>query len=251
MPRRTLGPCTVLAVDPGTTTGVLVASIKPAWIKGQGSPSWEGLGAAITFKAAYQVGRYPKEFDNERGKAVVLDREEGLDTRMLPILAEGQPLLDIGDEFDGRGRRSEHFYSVLRGERSGGDLLTVDAAEVLQVRQIAGLMDNFPDAALVIEDFQLRMFNQDREVLSPARIRLALQVEEILHGAAGRVPFLQQPSVMTSVPDERLKRANLYFRGMPHATDAARHLAAFLRRCRSDESVRCSAFPRHFNDWED
>jgi hypothetical protein len=239
-----------VAVDPGTTSGILVASIKPAWIKGQGSPSWEGLGAAITFKAAYQVGRHPKAFDVEAGRALTIDREEGLDTRMLPVLAESQPLLDF-DEFDGRGRRSEHFYSVLRGERPGGGLLSIDASEVLQVRQIAGLLDNFPEAAWIIEDFQLRMFNQDREVLSPARLRLALQTEEILHGASGRVPFLQQPSVITAVPDERLKRANLYFRGMPHATDAARHLAAFFRRCRSDESVRSAAYPRHFNDWED
>lgn len=254
MPKKNLGPCSVVAVDPGTTTGLLVVSVDPRWLKGFGPATWEGLGAAIKFKAAYQVGRYPKRFDIDRERATALDRPEGLDAEMLPIVAEGQPLM--GDsEFDGRGRRDQSFYAILRGDMSAsvgrGDLLTVDAGEVLQVRQVAGLLDNYPEATLVIEDFQLRMFNQDRETLSPARLRLAIQAEEILHGV-GRVPFLQQPSeAMRTATDERLKRANLYFRGMQHATDAARHAALFLRACRSDEALRSQAFPRHFaTNWE-
>lgn len=254
MPSKNLGPCTVLSIDPGSTTGLLVASINPRWLKGEGPATWEGLGAAIRFKAAYQIGRQPKRFNIDTGRAMKIDRSEGLDTEMLPVLAEGQPLLDGQDEFDGRGRKTQHVYAILRGETAAvgrGDLLAVDAGEVLQVRQTAGLLDNFPDAALVIEDFQLRMFNQDRETLSPSRLRLAIETEEILHGI-GRVPFLQQPSdAMRTATDDRLKRANLYFAGMPHATDAARHTATFFRRCRSDESLRSQAFPRHFHTWED
>lgn len=252
MPKRLLGPCSLLAVDPGTTTGLLFCSIDPRWLRGQGPASWEGLGAAIKFKAAYQVGRYPRRFNIDTGRATKIDRPEGLDEDMMPVMAANQPLIDSG-EFDGRGRKDQSFYSILRGEPSAvvgrADLIYADAEEVLQVRQIAGLLDNFPDAALLIEDFILRTQNMDRETLSPTRLRLAIEAEEILHGV-GRVPFLQQPSVMSTAPDDRLRRAGLYFTGMPHATDAGRHAAVFLRRCRTDETLRAQAFPRHFReDW--
>lgn len=258
MPRKNLGPATVVAVDPGTTSGLLVASVDPRWLKGQGSATWEGLGAAVRFKAAYQIGRYPRCFDptiNGHGRAVKVDPREGVDVAVMPVLAEGQPLLGDG-EFEGTGRRDQMFYGVLDGEpgtdAGRGPLSTVDAGEVLQVRQMAGLLSNFPEAALIVEDFTLRTQNMDREALSPARLRLALQSEEIIHGA-GRVPFLQQPAeAMRTATDERLKRANLYFAGMPHATDAARHAATFFRKCRTDESLRAAAFPRHFTEgWDD
>lgn len=253
MPRKNLGPCTALVIDPGTTSGLLVLSINPRWLKGGGSASWEGLGAAVTFKSAYQVGREPKAFSLDGGRATKLDAAE-VDGYMMPIMAKGQPLMEGLDDFDGRGRKTAAFYAILSGESTEvgrGDLLMVDAGEMLQVRQIAGLLDNFPEAALVIEDFTLRMFNQDRETLSPARLRLAVACEEAMHGV-GRVPFLQQPSdAMRVATNDRLKRANLYFAGMPHATDAARHAALFFRACRTDEELRAQAFPRHFSaEWE-
>lgn len=254
MPKKNLGPCSVVAVDPGTTTGLLVLSVDPRWLKGLGPATWEGFGAAVRFKAAYQIGRVPKRFNIDTGRSMKIDRAEGLDRMMLPVLAEGQPLMGDG-EFGGLGRRDQHFYGIMRGEPSAaygrGDIGIVDAGEVMQVRQFGGLMDNFPEATLVIEDFQLRTQNADRETLSPSRLRLAFETEEILHGV-GRVPFLQQPSdAMTTATDDRLKRANLYFAGMPHATDAARHAALFYRECRKDETLRSQAFPRHFHDWED
>lgn len=246
-PRRQIGNPTVIAVDPGSTTGLAVLSIDARWLRGLGPATWEGLGAAVRFKAAYQIGRLPRTFDLDRRRSVKVDTS-ALDAALLPVLAANQPLLGDG-EFDGRGRRDVSFYAVLNGDASAPSsvLNTVDAGEVLQVRQISGLFDNYPDAALVIEDFTLRIANSDREVLAPARLRLALQTEEALHGG-GRVPFLQQPSEAKSVAtDERLKRANLYFAGMPHATDAARHAAAFLRRLRaSSDSNRADVFPRHF-----
>lgn len=254
MPRKNLGPCSVVAVDPGTTTGLTVLSLDPRWLKGLGPATWEGLGSAVRFRAAYQVGRYPKRFDIDRERATKIDSPEGLDEEMLPVIAADQPLMGDG-EFDGRGRRDQAFYAIMRGDPSPligrADMSTVDAGEVLQVRQIAGLLDNFAEAALVIEDFTLRTQNQDREALSPTRLRLAIQTEEILHGV-GRVPWLQQPSeAMNTATDERLKRSNLYFRGMPHATDAARHAVTFLRKCRTDEALRAQAFPRHFAaDWD-
>jgi hypothetical protein len=255
MPRKNLGPCSVVAVDPGTTTGLLVVSVDPRWLKGFGPASWEGLGAAVKFKAAYQVGRVPRRFDIDRGRSMKIDKPEGLDEEMLPVLADHQPLMGDG-EFDGRGRNDQSFYAILRGDPSGevgrADFLYVDAGEVLQVRQIAGLLDNFSEAALVIENFIPRpTVSTDREVNSADRLRLGIQTEEVLHGR-GRVAFLQTPGdAMRSATDERLKRARLYFAGMQHSTDAARHACLFLRRCRNDESLRAQAFPRHFTaDWE-
>lgn len=251
-PRKNLGPCSVVAVDPGTTTGLIVVSIDPRWVRGLGPASWEGLGAAITYRQAYQIGRDPKGWDDDQGHSAKLSVTE-LDGKLLPYLAQNQPLLGDGP-FDGRGRKDAHFYGILAGETAAvgrGDMLTIDGGEVLQVRQIAGLLDNHTEAALVIEDFSLRTANSDREVLSPARLRLAIQAEEILHGV-GRVPFLQMPSeAMNAATNDRLKRAGLYWPGMPHATDAARHAALFFRRCRSSETVRVQAYPRHFQEWID
>jgi hypothetical protein len=246
-PRRKVGPCTVVAVDPGTTTGLLVASVDARWLRGNGPATWEGLGAAVKFRMAYQVGRYPKTFDMDTGLSTALD-EEAVDEAIMPILAADQPLL--GGSTPSLLHR---LYGILNGDPSQiarGDLPMVDAGEVMQVRQIAGLFENFPEAALLIEDFSLRTQDKSRETLSPTRLRLAIETEEILHGQ-GRVPFLQQPSVMSTATDERMKRAGLYFRGMVHATDAARHTAVFLRNCRANESLRAQAFPLHFADWED
>lgn len=249
MPRRNLGPCTVVSIDPGTTTGLLAVSIDPRWLKGQGPATWEGLGAAVRFREPFQIGRHP------RLESGPVKHTQQLDELLLPILAQNQPLMDEGGEFDGRGRRAESFYSILNGDRSDvgrAELSTLDASEVMQIRQIAGLLDNFEQAAIVIEDFILRINNRDREVLSPARLRLAIQAEEILHGA-GRVAFLQQPAeAMRTATDDRIKRAGLYFPGMVHATDAARHAALFFRRCRASEELRAAAWPRHFTtDWDD
>lgn len=249
MPKKNLGPVTVVAVDPGTTTGILVLSVDPRWLKGFGPATWEGLGSAVRFKAAYQIGREPRRFSIDTERAMKIDSPQGLDREMLPIIANNQPLLGDG-EFDGSGRNDLRFYGIMRGEGAGGDLGFVDAGEILQVRQAQGLFDNFPDAALLIEDFALRTQNMDRETLSSPRLRLAMQAEEILHGS-GRVAWLQQPSEMRGAPDDRLRRANLYFAGMRHATDAAAHAAVFLRKCRTSEPLRAQAFPRHYQEgWD-
>jgi hypothetical protein len=243
MPSKPKGSvCTVLAIDPGETTGLAVVSVDVRWLRGLGSATWDGLGKAVRSKVAYQVGRDPKEFSVDRDRATRLDN---VDEALMPILA-GQPL-----EHEDGMRSTERFYSILSGEHEagGGDLTTVQAGEVAQVRQIAGLLENYPNAALVIEGFTLRGMNSDPTYLSPDRLRLVITVNEILHGSSGRLPFLQQPSYAKgTATDERLRRAGLYFPGMGHATDAARHAATFLRDARKQEATRAAAFPRHFTD---
>lgn len=236
----------VVGVDPGSTTGLCVVTIDKAWLRGMGAPTWEGLGAVIRAKAAYQVGREGKMFDIDRDRSTALDRNDA-DSHLMPILSN-QPLF----EEDGM-RSTERFQAILEGEHvAGGGPLTVDrAGEILQVRQIAGLLYNYEEAALVIESFQLRTDVRSAEVLSPDRLRLAIEAEEILHGA-GRVPFLQTPAdAKQTATNDRLKRAGLWFPGMQHACDAARHVALFLRECRKHESLRAAAWPAHFKEFED
>lgn len=248
---------TLVAVDPGSTTGLCIVTIDKSWLRGAGDPSWQGLGAAIKTRTAYQIGRDPKMFLVDTERTTRLDQFD-LNERMLPILAS-QPLV----QQDGM-RSTERFEAILNGEGpSGADLLYVDAEEVVQIRQMAGLLDNYAEAAIVCEDFTLRSNVTTREVTAPDRLRSAAQSQEILHGE-GRVFFLQSASDMktTAMPllergsdardYNRLKRSGLYFAGMTHATDAAGHAALFLRRARQHEAIRAAAWPAHFSDhWED
>lgn len=234
---------TVLAVDPGSTTGVVIVTIDASWVRGLGVASWDGLGAVVRAKTAYQLGREPKTFNLDTDRTTQLDRER-MDDLTLPILA-GQPLVEADN-----GRKFANFYAIIEGDgpAGGGELSMMDANEIVTVRQIAGLLDNYPTSALVIEDFSLRTPVRGREVTSPDRLRLSITANEVLHGE-GRTPFLQQPAyAKTTATDERLKRAGLYFPGMPHATDAARHAVTFLREARQHESVRALAWPVHFAD---
>lgn len=247
---------TVIGVDPGETTGVCIVTIDKTWLRGAGDPSWAGLGQAVKSKVAYQIGRDAKMFLLDKDRSTKLDIEQ-VNERMLPILQD-QPLYAQ----DGM-RSTERFEEILNGQSgvSDGGLLYVDAEEVVQVRQLAGLFDNYEEAALVWEDFVLRTDVTSREVTAPDRIRAASQSQEILHGE-GRAFFLQTAGEMktTAMPKkpnsqardyDRLKRAGLYFSGMPHATDAAGHVALFMRRARRHEEIRSAAWPLHFFDnWE-
>jgi hypothetical protein len=220
-----------------------VVTVDKTWLRGAGDATWAGLGAAIRIKTAYQIGREPKTFDVDKGRATRLD-QHSLNERMLPVLAS-QPLFA-----DDGMRSTERFEAILdgKGPAGGGDLLMVDAEELIQVRQMCGLFDNYAEAAIVFEDFVARTEQRAREVFAPDRLRSSAQHEEILHGE-GRVFFLQQPSMAkTTATDDRLKRANLYFAGMEHATDAARHVLTFLRRARQREDIRAAAWPQHFKD---
>jgi hypothetical protein len=233
----------VLAVDPGSTSGLVVVSVQASWVRGSGPATWAGLGAAIATKVGYQIGRQPRSFDPMEGYTAP-PRDIIHDDELLPVLA-GQPLLD-----GSRTVRNDRFAALMAGERvfSGPALSLIDAGEVAQLRQIAGLLSNFSTAALVIEDFTLRTAVRSREVTSPDRLRLAVTAHEALIGE-GRTPFLQQPAyAKTTATDDRLKAAGLHFPGSPHINDAARHALVFLRDARQKEAIRAAAWPNHFSD---
>lgn len=239
MPRAKGQVATVIAIDPGVTTGVAVVSIDPAWITGKGPATWEGLGFAIKSRYIVQIGRYPKAWNHDDGKArnTTMESLEGLH---LPLLPDPQPL----EEPDNAVWST--FADIVNGEgkAGGGDLTILDANEARQVRQIAGLLDNYPKAALVLESFELHQLAGGKALLAPERLNASIRNEEILHGV-GRTPFMQQPAyAKTTATDARIKRAGLYYPGMVHGTDAARHAATFARDLRQDPELRRQAFPR-------
>lgn len=122
------------------------------------------------------------------------------------------------------------------------------SGEAAGVSEIIGLIRAWPGAAVVIEDFIVRQFNQDRDFLAPVRITAAISQ---WMWQMRREYFVQQPSfAKTTVTDDRLKRWNLYARsgGMNHARDADRHAITFLRRCKAGEEFRQAAFPHLYSE---
>lgn len=105
-------------------------------------------------------------------------------------------------------------------------------AEDEGVYQLRKLIDEWPWAAVVIEDFILRPARKEssRNLLSPVRITAKLEHHLWMRD---REMILQQPSLAKRLDDERLKALNVYTRegGMQHARDADRHVLMFMRRC--------------------
>lgn len=100
------------------------------------------------------------------------------------------------------------------------------------VQQLRKLIDVFPRAAIIVEDFILRPARKEssRELLSPVRITAKIEHHLWLKG---RRMFLQQPAMAKRITDERLKLLEVYTRegGLQHARDADRHIIMGIRRC--------------------
>lgn len=216
-------------LDPGVTSGIFVCSIAPGWLTGNGSVTWEGLGAALTLKWFAQVGRDVRLWDGERSvrppTGRVVDAE----------LAVSHPGLS----------------SILNGNgRAGGaEIRTGTAEEIRQLLQCVAILDTWPDAAWGYESYQdhaaVGGATKTEESVAPIRINARLEAWEIILGERGRVPFQMTPS-QGKVPanDERMKRAQLWRPGMGHAIDAARHACTFLRDARANPELRHRAWPK-------
>ena len=107
------------------------------------------------------------------------------------------------------------------------------------VSHLTKLIDQWPAAAVVVEDFILRPHRNEmsRELLSPVRITAKLEHHLWKHN---REMWLQMPSQAKGVcSDERLRAWGVYTRegGMQHARDADRHAVLFLRRCMGGKGI--------------
>lgn len=214
--------------DPGVTTGMATMSLDPRWLDGMGTTDFVSIGKAVIASWFGQCGRHARLFDDTKGRAYTPEREMAV-TKHNP----------------GSQHRIE---PTLSGEGIGGDITTAQANEIRQLIQMQNLLEAWPGAAWGYEDFVPRQLNQGREFLAPVRLFSSLTANEILHGTAKRVPFIQNASMAKSTAtDERLKDAGLYRAGMLHATDAARHCLTFYRRARADKELRQQAWPHLFS----
>jgi hypothetical protein len=131
-----------------------------------------------------------------------------------------------------------------------------------QAKQVVELVEAWPDAALVIERFTLRVLRMDDDLLSPvritAKIEMALDLWPGLGGQRNNTPIFYQPtSVLASIHDGRLREWGLYERagGEVHARDADRHAIYFLRDAKGHKQakqLREKAWPHLYDErWDE
>jgi hypothetical protein len=111
------------------------------------------------------------------------------------------------------------------------------------IYDLTQFIEAWPVAAVVIEDFTLRQFRMDRELLSPVRITSAIGYSMWLKG---REYHVQGPAdAKTICTDNRLKEWKMYdpYGGMRHARDADRHAILFLRKAKANSKFRALAWP--------
>ena len=124
--------------------------------------------------------------------------------------------------------------------------------------QCLELYDVWPDAAIGIEAFTIRKFNQSHEFLSPVRIRSKIEYglwlmekwsaadEERPIGRPRRL-WHEQPSMAKStLTDDRQREFGLWEPGRDHKRDAIKHCYTFLLKARQSPRVRYYAWPLLF-----
>lgn len=183
----TYGETTVIAIDPGGTSGWSLMSVHP-----------ESL---------------------TRSNADFLDN----------IFCHQHGQVDCGSRRGNLGT-SLHDGISTDGEFSG-------------VYDLAEFVKAWPVAAVVIEDFTLRQFRMDRDLLSPVRITSAIGYSMWL---GGRDYHVQTPADAKRIcTDDRLKEWRMYdpYGSLRHARDADRHAILFLRRAKANPNLRAIAWP--------
>lgn len=172
----------------------------------------------------------PKGFDTFRRDVLVLIAFD-------PGQMTGWSLIVLPRKLDGKDIFSSNFETLLfnRHQWDHGQIDCLD--EDLGAYKMMKLVERWPGAAVLVEDFILRMDRRERSrnLLSP--VRLTAKLEHYLW-RCGRKMLLQQPSMAkTTVTDERMKIWNVYQPGQPHARDADRHILTFIRRCYGPQGI--------------
>ena len=118
-------------------------------------------------------------------------------------------------------------------------------SEFAMVDAMLELCDAWPGAALGTEQFKLRKFSQDDNLLVLVRLNSALAYELRRHGRDRRL-YRQQPSLaFSTVTDARLKSWGYWSRteGMKDARAAVQHNLTFLKRLKTQPKLRKEVFP--------
>lgn len=200
------------AFDPGGTTGAAVIATYPEVM---GPPpyrrwTWE------------RYGMLPEAMALVNGPGCV--EEDRLNWKAALAEAAGYRLLDN--------------IAWWHAEQYTGD---EDGQIDLAVQAIGSW--NGPETPVIVEQFKLRTYRMDEELLSPVRVAAALKYAIRRINISGREadhvqrrPVWQQPALaLGSATDDRLQKwwgGRFYngTRGAPHARDAVRHALTFLRR---------------------
>lgn len=114
------------------------------------------------------------------------------------------------------------------------------------IYDLSKFIQSWPSASVVVEDFVLRTYRMDRDLLSPVRVTSAIGY---VMWKDGRDYHIQSPADAKRVcTDERLKEWGMYdARGsLNHARDADRHAILFLRRAKDSAKLRALAWPHLF-----
>jgi hypothetical protein len=135
-----------------------------------------------------------------------------------PDVMSGDPEFRVLDNID--------FWTA--GQFTGG--------EDSQTDEIVDLIQSWPNARIVMEDFILRKMNMGRDLLAP--VRITAKVEWAIRP---RYFVLQQPAMaMTTITDDRQKSMGLWLPGQEHARDAVKHVFTFAKRKR-DQAIKAAA----------
>src|SRR5690554_2440422 len=107
-----------------------------------------------------------------------------------------------------------------------------------QVDEMIELVQAWDNAHIVMEDFVLRKFSTDKEMLSP--VRMYARFDYGMHLYEDKRKIILQPGqlAMETITDARLEalgRLGLYnaTKGQPHARDSVRHALTWLRRAKN------------------
>lgn len=198
---------TVIAFDPGGTTGWSLFSVDPDKLEGG-------------------VGKVGNVWNSIGSEEPIVDKKG-----FVHKWEHGQ--IDCGSR---KGNLGTSFHQGIStdGENAG-------------VNEMVGLIRAWPGAAVVIEDFILdpRRFNTSRDLVSP--IRLTAAVSFILYLYRRQYFVQSAAMAKSTVTDVRLKAMGYYSSTCgPHARDADRHALTFLQRCKKSANLRRIAWPYLF-----
>ena len=201
----------VIALDPGETTGWSLIATDSNFLVGVGI-------SAMTKGQTANLG---------------LDMKKTL-SESIHLHWHGQ--VDCGRKF-GKLHVSDTYDPGLNPDGEG-----------FGVNRLMWLIDQWPNAAIVIEDFipNFSKLKKDRAGLSPVRVTARIE-----HELWKRDRYLIRQAVSEAkgtMTDERLREMGAYDRkgGLNHARDADRHATLFLRKAQRSAEIRHIGWPKQF-----
>lgn len=146
--------------------------------------------------------------------------------RLMAEKKIGPAVMDSGGE---DGDVAE--YSVKNIRRG------VPGAEVLCAGSIVDLLSAIEIThglrMVIIEDFTLRMFSKNKDLLAPVRITAMIQSIAFEREVGVEAEWiLQSASAKALFPKKRQEALGLWVKGRPHGRDALLHLVSRARRLR-------------------